>query len=206
MSWWIALVLLINSCLPSFVPPQYYYTHQVYLQDVAPVRQVPVYLDKAFTQQEQLDLQTAIDQWNFALNGRVVIHVVANDFDMGMSDIHAAMDQHGWIIHKIDQTNPMIPASVTQSDGSIHDTCAWVDKVGGMDMWIIMDRIPETWVFSIAMHEIGHLLGAEHQGNLLMSPVFNMYKYQCVDLETMRQVAGHLDLDMGQVNYCRVED
>lgn len=206
MSWWLSLILVVNGCLPTFVPPAYYYTHQTYLEGVAPVRDIPVYLDTAFTQQEQMDIQRAVDQWNFALNGRVVIHLVSTSFDMGLSDINQAMSHHGWIIHKIHQDNMLIPAGTVQSDGSLHDVCAWVDHIGGMEMWIISEKVQPTWMFGVAMHEIGHLLGAEHQGKLLMSPVFNMYHYQCVDRATMQQVAVYLGLDLGQVNYCIVED
>jgi len=194
--------MLLASCIPTFVPPQYYYTHNTYYDH--PSKVILVYVDGDFGEADRVEMQKAIDQWNFALNGRVRIEVKTWDFNMGNSDIKEAMGNGGWMIHKIDSTNPMIIAGTTNKDGTVMETCAWVNHVGGNEMWIVRDRIQSTWVFGIMMHELGHLLGADHNGKLLMAPVYNAFDYRCVDYDTMVMVTDHLALSIGSVNYCKI--
>lgn len=208
ISWWAALLFVfVVSCLPfgASPPRDFFYTHHPY-QDRIVLRTIPVYLDQRFTERDRLDIQNAIDMWNFALNGYVKIVVVEYHFDMNVPEIHEALNANGWILMPIDSTNPMIPPAQIQDNGQEFEIVAFCDNIGGNETWYVMDRIKDGWMFGVALHEMGHLLGASHNGKFLMSPHFKVPDYQCIDAGTMQQIADKMNLPLNHFNYCLVAD
>lgn len=190
------------GCLPSFVPPQFYYTHNG-VPASHPDRVIQVYISQEISFSDTLEIQRAIDQWNYALNGHIDIQIVSTNFNMDMTEIRYAMDHGHWIIQQITKDNSMVPAKITHDNGTVSDTAAFVNHVGGNCMYLVRDSMMDSWVYGVTLHEMGHLLGAQHNGKLLMAPIFNAYDYQCIDRGTMEQVANYLGLSMDQVNYCK---
>ena len=167
-----------------------------------PLRVVHIWIDKEFGAADQVALDDAIRQWNYALNGYVKLVVVSTTFDMEPEVIQRANLEGGWIIMKVHSGNSIIP---DQSDkGQVkYYTLAWVNEIGGHHMWMVRDRLRNEWMTGVALHEMGHMLGALHDDVYLMQPHFNWEDYRCVDQWTLKQVSTYQHIPMGSLNYCQ---
>jgi hypothetical protein len=178
--------------------------HYIKSGEYSPValRVIHIWIDKEFYAADQLALDDAIRQWNFALNGYVKLEIVSTTFDMEPEIIQRANLERGWLIMKVHSGNSIIP---DQSDkGQVkYYTLAWVNDIGGNHMWMVRDRLKNEWMTGVALHEIGHMLGALHDNVYLMQPHFNWEDYRCVDYATLKQVADYQHIPMGSLNYCQ---
>ena len=193
--WIICLVLL--SCAGN-LHSSFTYLQISPHQQVAQ-REISIWIDGDFGAADQVSLQNAIDQWNFALNGYLVLQVKSTNFKMETYPMLEAQAGRGWLILKINHDNPIV---------AFHDrpgimTLAMVDSIGGNTLYLIRDRIPNDMVTGLVMHEMGHLLGARHlEGEDLMTPLYKADDYRCIDYLTVRQVAVAQHLPVENLNYC----
>ena len=167
-----------------------------------PIKTINVWIDKDFGEADQLAIDDAIMQWNYALNGYVVLKVVSTKFDMEPEIIRTVLNGGGWLLLKIREPNPMIDDGPTQNGKPKFYTLAWANQIGGNRVYFIRNRIKGEWMTGIALHELGHLLGAEHDDVYLMQPHFNWEDYRCVDYEALKRVAAYQHLPLGRLNYC----
>lgn len=163
-----------------------------------PVRVIPVWVDKNFGTADQLAIDDAIHQWNYAMNGYVVLKVVDTNFDMEVDKITQQVAQGGWLFMRIRSDNKMIP---DQKDKG-YWTIGFTERLGGSHMYLVRDRIQNEDVFGITLHEIGHLMGSDHVGERLMYPHYSRARFQCIDYDTMKTVAKWWHLDLNKLNYC----
>lgn len=166
-----------------------------------PLKVISIYMDKNFGDADKVAIDDAIMQWNYALNGYIVLKVVDYKFDMQPSIIKRCELGSCWMILKTDSLNPMV-ATLDKPRGGKSYTLAWANSIGGNRMTMIRDRMRNEWVTGIALHEMGHLLGAEHDDVYLMQPMFNWEQARCVDYEALRRVADYQHIPMGSLNYC----
>jgi hypothetical protein len=188
--------VLLMACQPSFAL-EYQYT-TVSPDAATPRRVIPIWMDGDFGTADQVAIRDAVSAWNHALNGYVVLQVVDNNFRMEPSKIVLQVRQGGWLFLKIKEDNPIIPAPPVVGEKVV----GFTNMVGGSHLYIIRERLYNEDVFGIALHEMGHLLGASHRGDKLMHPQYTRVRYQCVDKETMQQVAEYQHLDAEHLNYC----
>lgn len=204
VSWWVCLLIMITGCISIHPPIQFLYTHRP--SSEYPVRIIPVYIDQDFGQEDRMEMQKAIDQWNFALNGYIRIIIADRPFDMSTSAIEEVQLTQGWTFMKIKNDNPMIIDHNTDPDKPKYFTLAFCNKIGGDKTWFVRDRFfDENQLREVTIHEIGHLLGASHNGKYLMSPHYNVDDYQCIDKATMLQVSGYINIPLANLNYCLYE-
>lgn len=198
---WAVVALIVCSCalFRAAVEPregQYSYTNKVTYVG-PPVRTIPIWIDKNFGEADRLAIDDAIGSWNYALNGFVVLKVVDTEFDMEIPKIVEQVQSNGWLIMKINSDNPMVPVL---KDG--YRTIGFCERVGGNHLYLVRDRLFNEDVFGVTMHEIGHLLGAEHKGDRLMYPHFTRARFQCVDQTTIEQVAAWQHIPLDRLNFC----
>lgn len=186
-------MLLLVGCLPR--PSLHYYIHAAD-GHVSEVKYYPIYVDKDFGMADKVAIAEGVEQWNFALNGQVRLAIVDSDFMMSPS----VLKEDAWFILKVDSTCTFKPMD-TKTDM----TLAWANKISGDHIFIIRDRLNNSDVKGITMHEIGHLLGTDHVGKYLMYYRFNRGKYDCVDYESVSAVGRVLKLDVKTLNYCIFE-
>ncbi len=174
----------------------YYYIHAPN-QAVIPLKSYHIYVDREFGEADKVSIMQAVEQWNFALNGYIKIDIVEWNFQMLPSQIKEGMENNGWFFLKIDSHSKFLPDTKI---GKI--VLAYCDKILGTRMFMIRDRMGNEDVQPIVLHEIGHLLGAEHVGHQLMYPYYGKERFRCVDWESINFVARQQHLDVNNLNYC----
>lgn len=186
----IGMVMLMMGCVGRPSTP-FVYLSVPEEAALAPQRVYRLHVEKEFTDVDKASIATAVGHWNFALNGYVRIEIVDLEYKFG--DVLGADD---WTIVKIDHFNEKV------KDRKKWRKLAFADRIGGQHLWIVRDRIQDGWMVGIILHEIGHLLGASHEGKDLMQPHFVENGYVCVDEETLKQVAQHQQIPFKKLNFC----
>jgi hypothetical protein len=194
-----SLMVCLFQC--GHLPTPFHYVKQSPYA-VAPLKTIDVWIDKDFSDNDQIFIDDAVNQWNFALNGRIHINIVSRQFNMEESIIRKVFDGGGWLFMKVTSDNPMVQ-DVPNKDGSPGSVVvAWADKVGGNRIYMVRDRLPDKWMTGVMLHEIGHLLGAKHQVTYLMEPTYKYEDSRCIDEDTLKQVAIVQDIPFNRLNYC----
>jgi hypothetical protein len=194
-----ALVIGCSFLLSNDEPQlgMYSYTHKAHYHGPA-VRVIPIWVDKNFGQADRLQIDAAVGQWNYALNGYIILRVVDNSFDMEIDKIQECRRRNGWLFMRINGDNSMVPIQKPNQGR----TLGFANKVGGNHLYLVRERMDNEAVFGVTMHEIGHLLGAEHVGNRLMYKHFSRARFQCVDLDSLEAVAHYQGISADDLNYC----
>lgn len=161
-------------------------------------RTIPIWIDKNFGAADQVAIDDAIQKWNYAMNGYIVLKVVDTNFDMEVDKITKQVSENGWLFMKIKSDNKMIPDQKEKG----YWTIGFTEKLGGNHMYLVRDRLGNDDIFGVTLHEIGHLMGADHVGTRLMYPHYTRAGFQCIDYDTIKAVAKWQDLDASNLNYC----
>lgn len=165
---------------------------------ISHVREIPIWIDDEFKMGERLEIARAVGEWNQVFNGQLKLRF-AGTFH-GSSGIRGKIidirrEHMGWIIIRIDGES----SSRYVDEG----TLAFANERGGDMIAYIYDRIGSRRIKDIMMHEIGHLLGADHvSGESLMNYYYGDQQLDCIDKITVSQVAGYLHLNLSELNYC----
>lgn len=176
---------------------------------------IPVYIDVTFGEGDKVAIDDAVNQWNYVLNGYMELKVVTHQFDMELNLIREAARNNGILIMKVYSNNPIVPTLTsgmyTLNSGAV--PIAWVNERGGGKMYLIRDRLENTDVLPVSLHELGHALGAGHEELLdenvlrLMYPYYyKRYNYSCIDKNAMKKVAEYQNLPWKGLNYCEKLD
>jgi len=197
------LCLLVSGCGVGL----YNYTEVSEAGHVSNVRVIDIWTTNNFSDKEELALSGAMEEWNKVLNGQMVLRVggtvSATDIDEWEEKLEEVLESRdGWLLIKVSSEHPVVRQSV--DDG----TLAFVIGLGSPLMFIIEDHMGSKNLRTVLMHEMGHMLGANHVNidYTLMTPRYGPKQPDCIDLLTARQVAWFMDLDIGHMNYCVVPE
>ncbi|CAM6006098.1 unnamed protein product [Sphagnum balticum] len=182
----------------AHTPMPYHYVN-VGSGPVVPLKVIPIWIDADFEEDDQLAIDDAIQQWNFALNGFVRLEVHSTRFNMDMDVVKRVMNGGGWMILKINSTSEFIHDDPARG----HFTLGFANCIGGNRIYLIRDRIQNEWVTGLMLHEIGHLLGATHDGHDLMQANYKWEDFRCIDSDTIAQVASYQHIPANRLNYCQ---
>jgi hypothetical protein len=192
----VLLAVLCIDCATSYNVGVYTYTHKHIIEE-SPKRIIPIWIDKNFGNADRVYIDDAINQWNYVLNGNIVLGVVDFEFDDEENKVDDQEKQNGWLILKINSKSNLVSPSEKG-----YWNIAFVNKIGGNYLYIIRDRLNDTQVFGTTMHEIGHLLGATHNSGGLMFKYYNRGRFQCADFDAVKEVADYQHIEMENLNYC----
>lgn len=132
------------------------------------------------------------------LFGYLVLKIASTEFKLDRQTIRLAEDGKAYLILKTYSSNPII----SSRDHGNYVTLGLANKVNGNWLWIVRDRLGDSDITTVTMHELGHLLGAEHTVRYLMSPDYSKIEYQCIDRSAIVQVADRWNLPMSKLSYC----
>jgi hypothetical protein len=168
-----------------------------------PLKTIKVYVDKNFGPADKVAIDDALNQWNYALNGHIKLEVVTYEFDMDVPSLQKCMvvGSNCWMIMKVDSNNSMVAELDKTKKGKSY-TLAWANEIGGNRMYLIRDRLTNEMVTGVTLHEMGHLLGSEHDDAYLMQPMYHWEKTRCVDYEALRKVAKYQHIPFECTSYC----
>ena len=195
--WVLSLGILCWCCGPT----HYQYTR---IPETVrfPCRTVSVYLDRSFGEEDRLHIDDSIMKWNYAFNGYIVLKIVSFHSDFGPDEKTDVFSNHGLMIHKVNSNYPDIPRQKEQGLRTI----AWTDMIDGHEIFLIRDRLDREDIFPVTLHELAHYFGAEHvEQDGLMNRQYTQDNYQCIDIDTIRQVARFNGIDQNNMNHCRYD-
>lgn len=187
MKYW--LVLFLSGCIHTgmnreFVPGQ--------------PKTISVYVDQNFTFFENKAIDRAIQEWNHTLNGQLNLQIQEPNIKINSKVIN-------------DQSKFFVVKSVVVEPGSINKTAYYPapleagNAYGYADKnvaYIFRDRFVASYMYGVVLHELGHLLGADHKGDGLMATEFDRDKMKCVDFDTIEQVTKVWHLPMQKMHHC----
>jgi hypothetical protein len=208
MWFWLALilgscVLAVNSlgCWVSGYQPDQY---TLVVPRGIMQREIPIWVDKNFSDKDKGEIRLAVDTWNYVMNGYVELKIVDEGFDMEVDKIKESEKENGWLFMKIDSKSTLVPILNDQ-----RRAVGFANRIGGNHLYLIRDRLWDGEVYGVCLHEIGHLMGSYHVGFGLMSPNYDKDRFSCVDKITMESVAMHFGISPDRLNYCfdsRIKD
>lgn len=188
----VAAVGLVMNCAaysPTFVihPPT----------QEQPKRIIPVAIDKNFTPQEKQELELALNDWNFALNGQMLLKIYTDKFDMEDSTISYIYNANGVMLLKVSKVG-------TVMFNLDENTIAITSHIGtGHEIFFIKEKANVERLRYVCDHELGHLLGASHSNIGLMQLEYNRFEYGCIDYNAVSQVAEYNNLNSEHMNWCK---
>lgn len=195
MKYLYLIFVLLMGCANEY--HTFSYTNIV-VPSHAPIKTIPVYIDKSFGTEDQISIFDAIDSWNYALNGYIIFKIEKINFDMGLEDMRYGYDHGGLFILKVLHSCEFIPK---EEDPRL-TTIAWTVK-SKHEIYMVRDYIQTEDMASVLRHELGHVLRIEHvNSQTLMNPIFSKEKYRCIDETTIAAIAKQYNLNINNLNYC----
>ncbi len=200
--WLLILAMMVSGCTGSTGLWQY----KVPEHNVKPINvdTIPVWLHSDFSTAAQINILEALKEWNISFNGQYILQFKGyfSNLETGrlLYEKFGNANQ-GIIILNLPASHPL--SLVKSGDGSL----AVVPEIGDHVIIVIKDQVGYRNLKTIIMHEIGHLMGAEHINfSSLMYPYYGVKQYPCIDKVTMMQVAAHLKLNYKTLTYCMVPE
>lgn len=160
-------------------------------------RVVPVWIDPNFTQPERVQVLSAIEEWNAALNGVVRIDVVDSPGERGPRN-------ENWLIRRGPGKEGVREVGRTaQSFGTVQAM-----PLGGGMLLIFPDASAYLRQYSLSlrdvmMRELGHLVGLRHLEHAeLLAENYAPGDLGCVNQATATAVAAILKVPVTALNWC----
>lgn len=177
------------------VSPEKYHTHY---------KDIQLYVDKDMNMNGRKQLEAAVNEFNYVLNGSMRFDVATWTLDPN-SDAGKAIEENVQTTHQgivVLWLNHDDPALASSDIGE--GTLAFVNGIGNANLLVVIaDRIGSRNLRVILLHELGHAIGAMHvNGPSLMNPYYGPDQLPCVDATTATQIAGYQHIPLDTINYC----
>jgi hypothetical protein len=167
-------------------------TYQTYIE--------PVWIDKDFSTADRLEIERALKDWNWTLNGYVQFRIESEQYERGDASILIqTMIMHAGTIIQVASEKE---ATDAEARGLPKNAGAWTEN-DRVFVNIIVSRLGNSNMHAVVMHELGHTLGLGH----FSIPDTLMYKSglrvcDCVDRYTAMVVADIHGVDYRRLRPC----
>ena len=216
MKFWLYLVLAVFMSISVACGGTTYWTYTSIDRPAHIVHPVliPVWVDQNFTGAQVEEIKAAIAEWNYVLNGQIVItlkmkRALGSDKKYyEYPDSFATWEDGNRILKECEHTNLgwvifNLDSKSKHLDDDTEGVLAYVTGVDTHFVNVIGDRLGTRSLKDILMHEFGHLLGARHVNTpSLEFPVYDQHQLGCIDKITVAQVATTHELNLSTLNYC----
>ena len=190
--FFLVFLVFIFGCAATPHIPTYHYTSKEMYNGKPKV--IWVWIDNNFDTFEKISISEALWTWNNSLNGYIELRPI---LPYGQPDRPEMPSDKDWVISKVKPGDNHLPAVEAG-----HKVLGAADMVGGHNMFLAPGAMEISDVYYVTLHEVGHLLGAEHRGEKLMFPHFNKVKFHCTDYLTVQQIADYQNIPVRNLNYC----
>ncbi len=172
----------VGDALPGVLLASY--TQNLRAPDAANV--IQVYLAAGFTPKEQSDISEALAEWNHTLNGHLRF------------DLRDSAGADGLTIMRVPDKDLPLNGPAAQW------LAVTIRARGDTGLMIVYgDRIARYDLRRIMLHEVGHLLGLEHDdASNLMFPRYFHSRQGCVDRATVQKLASQRHWLVDEMNWC----
>ncbi|HYC66376.1 MAG TPA: matrixin family metalloprotease [Reyranellaceae bacterium] len=161
---------------------------------------IPVFVDRDFNERERDGIDSALREWNTALNGFVEFRPQLLPHNAN-GQMLMRLRQSAWVIAKVDSSHP-----AARNGQALQAMAMTVGRPGGGIVYVVSDRFSIRDLHGVMLHELGHVLGAGHDPDgQLMAPVYDRAN-QCVDRGAVAMVAQAKRLPMQHLNWCIVDN
>jgi hypothetical protein len=153
-----------------------------------------------FTEAQEKQIEDALDEWNYTLNGYGHYDLVkknANDIEVELALFGTLATDQGLVFTTVSVLDESVQPGVL----------AWVEDLGAHHVFVVSDRIGSRDFKTIVMHEMGHTLGLEHvdvRGSLMGAFYPANETGGCIDEVTAINVAAVHHWHVENMNYCRL--
>lgn len=144
---------------------------------------VPTVIIGAFSDDQRARIQDAVAEWNRAMNGHIRLEIRPNTGEPKVWAITAAA-------HSV----------VSNKREALAETMAL--PTGGGLVVVYLDRLGGRYLDGIMLHELGHVLGLQHEGRGLMAAAYNPHDQKCVDYAAAIQIAALYQLPLAELRWC----
>jgi hypothetical protein len=186
------LWLFLSGCAAQPHIPEYHYTDKVAYHGKP--KEIWVWIDKEFDVFDRIAITEAMASWNKSLNGYIELKPVNKYISQDRPEMPRDQD---WIFTKVD---PGSASLAKAKAGQV--TIGTADFIGGHNVFLARQSMNLGDVYYVSLHEMGHLLGADHRGEKLMYPTYTEDRFHCIDWLTVSQVAVWNNLPISEMNYC----
>ena len=160
---------------------------------------ITIRIDHQFEPSEQFKVLGAIEEWNHVLNGYIRFDVSSVSFGAvaPRPALAASTSSKNWVIAHA--------AGRGQDRGSTGEVVALTQRLpgGGGLMILFDDAIGRADLGDIVLHELGHVLGLDHDpAARLMSANYLADRQGCVDEVTVKALAALKGLPIDGLNWC----
>lgn len=173
---------------------EFYYTQHIKIENESIIN---IMVDKEFGGKDKEEIRGGINDWNKSLNGRIILKVVDWNYDMKLMKEYPIAGRDTFYIVRVNSEEAR-KIYYKINDGIL----AFASRRGGRITYFIWDRLEGENLKYTTLHEIGHLLGADHKGEKLMNATYNKKNFSCIDYQTALQVATYWGIKVSEMNWC----
>ena len=130
-----------------------------------------------------------------------------SDFGDQTPDITNAINMwdrslHEWAAINVSDHNCQIELNIVEpQDSEAKNALAYCDMLGGMQINFVRGRF-ENNSQDIALHEMGHIFGAQHVPGTLMDARYRHVNAVCPDSTTVAQIAAYHHINLEMLSWC----
>lgn len=149
---------------------------------------IALHLSEGMSPHERVKVLTAIDDWNVALNGVLGFGVVTG------KQVPAAKSTWRIVVVR-EPTGP-------RSNGGTPLAETYRSWLGGGVVRIYAGNLKTNDLAAVMRHELGHVLGLDHNEAGLMAAQYSSSDMQCIDKRTLSVLAARRHVPAGALRWC----